>query len=124
MRVLLLTVLLVLVGCSAEAEVQDQVRSLLKDPESARFESVSVREIDGTRVACGLVNAKNALGGYAGSQSFMLKGDKLWLAQNSKQSFAVTSCCGMEITTSRTPEREAEILAVCTPDLPEPVTLY
>jgi hypothetical protein len=120
---MLLIVVLVLAGCSAEAEVQDQVRSLLKDPESARFESVTVREIDGTRVACGSVNAKNSMGGYAGASSFMLKGDQLWLAQNAEESFATTVCCGLEITTSRTAEQEAEQFKTCRPGLPEPITV-
>lgn len=124
MRMLLLIVMLVLAGCGGpEAEVQDLVRTTLKDPESARFESLSVREIDGVRVACGVVNAKNSLGGYVGGQAFMLKGDQLWLARSSDESFATTTCCGLDITTGRTAEQEAEIRAICAPRLPEPITI-
>jgi len=52
-------------------EVEEQVRARLKDPESARFSGVWIGP--DAKYACGDVNAKNAMGGYAGSTAFMLQ---------------------------------------------------
>lgn len=51
------------------ARAQDAVRRELKDPESAKFEHVTVFA-GGT--TCGRVNAKTAFGGYGGFQEFVL----------------------------------------------------
>ncbi len=48
---------------SAEAAV----RQTLRDPDSAKFSDVSIR--DGA--VCGAVNAKNAYGGYVGTRRFV-----------------------------------------------------
>lgn len=48
------------------------MRSRLKDPESARFESLIVARFSGAPVVCGHVNAKNGFGGYTGPKAFML----------------------------------------------------
>jgi hypothetical protein len=44
----------------------------LKDPDSAKFQWVSVRYLPGTQATdyCSLVNAKNSFGGYIGFQTF------------------------------------------------------
>lgn len=54
------------------AQVEQGVRDALKDPDSAKFSSLtgSVSET-GTVAACGLVNAKNSFGGYTGKAPFM-----------------------------------------------------
>lgn len=49
------------------ATARAAVLSALKDPSSARFEG----EIVYPAAVCGLVNAKNAYGGYAGSTVFL-----------------------------------------------------
>lgn len=49
---------------------QDRVRAVLKDPESARFQNLSIKTFEGERVVCGQVNAKNAYGGYVGFTRF------------------------------------------------------
>lgn len=47
------------------------VRANLKDPESARFESLTaVKDAAGDTIVCGMVNAKNSYGGYTGKQQF------------------------------------------------------
>ena len=62
--------LLMMFGSAASAEPIDDARAAvikkLKDPESARFTDV---RINGEAV-CGLVNAKNAMGGYPGAHKF------------------------------------------------------
>ena len=50
---------------------QDRLRAQLKDGESARFRNLFVSRAGGAPVACGEVNAKNALGGYAGFQRWL-----------------------------------------------------
>ena len=48
------------------------VRSSLNDPSSARVDGVRTSQnAEGVTFACGTVNAKNALGGYAGKTPFM-----------------------------------------------------
>jgi len=54
------------------AVVQSSLRKALKDPDSARFGTVAAaRGPDGAITVCGMVNAKNAYGGYTGEQPFM-----------------------------------------------------
>lgn len=47
----------------AQASTQVAVRSILKDPDSAKFEFVNEN--------CGTVNSKNSFGGYVGSRRFV-----------------------------------------------------
>lgn len=63
---------------SPVARATEQVRALLKDPDSAKFDQVTVHPGKGT--VCGYVNAKNGMGGYAGSRAFILfpDGDIRW----------------------------------------------
>ncbi|MCM2441059.1 hypothetical protein HGO34_15165 [Agrobacterium vitis] len=57
---------------SEEALVEQTVRDGFKDPESARFDEVAATQSqDGGVVVCGLVNARNSFGGYAGRSPFM-----------------------------------------------------
>jgi len=54
-----------------ERVVQNEVKQRLKDPWSAQFKSIAfVKAPDGSTVVCGLVNAKNAMGAYAGFVPF------------------------------------------------------
>jgi hypothetical protein len=48
-----------------------QVRDLLKDPDSAKFQKIRIRDYQGEVVVCGEVNAKNSYGGYAGYRLFI-----------------------------------------------------
>lgn len=50
-------------------DAKDAVRAQLKDPASAIFHEVKVNKENGA--ACGLVNAKNAMGGYVGKRGFL-----------------------------------------------------
>ena len=56
-------------------QAQELVRDNLRDPESARFRNVQAGRLDGEDVVCGLVNAKNAYGGYAGFHAFLVHED-------------------------------------------------
>lgn len=47
----------------AQASTQVAVRSILKDPDSAKFEFLNEN--------CGTVNSKNSFGGYGGSRRFV-----------------------------------------------------
>ena len=51
--------------------VQELVKATLKDPSSANFRAITVHKDTGQ--ACGLVNAKNSLGGYTGEREFVVK---------------------------------------------------
>lgn len=51
-------------------DAKNAVSSRLKDPESARFSGVYVTG----NIVCGLVNARNSFGGYAGDMRFVSAG--------------------------------------------------
>lgn len=50
------------------------VEARLKDPDSAKFSPMTVRDKDGVVTVCGDVNAKNGFGGYGGDQSYIVTG--------------------------------------------------
>ncbi len=58
-------------------KAEQEVRKQLRDPESARFEHVKV--YPGNNAACGLVNARNSMGGYTGARFFVLMNGVLTL---------------------------------------------
>lgn len=59
---------------------QQRVARALRDPESARFsESFS----SASNAICGLVNAKNAMGGYSGSRRFISTPDRVMVESES-----------------------------------------
>ena len=52
--------------------LQSSISAQLKDPESARFSvTKATKGPSGLVMACGLVNAKNSLGGYVGAQPYI-----------------------------------------------------
>lgn len=57
------------------AKIEKRVRAALKDPVSARFSGAYVSQKGGMPVVCGMVNSKNSLGGYSGSQRFLAAGE-------------------------------------------------
>ena len=57
-----------------ERMVKEAVREVLKDPQSAQFESLDTFVIAGRRTTCGQVNAKNSYGGYTGKTLFWTHG--------------------------------------------------
>lgn len=57
-----------------ERMVKDAVREVLKDPQSAQFDSLDTFVIAGRRTTCGQVNAKNSYGGYVGKTLFWTHG--------------------------------------------------
>lgn len=66
---------------------KESVLARLKDPDSATFKEVYFfRSKSDVPVACGQVNSKNALGGYAGYQHFISAGspDRTWLEDDVK----------------------------------------
>lgn len=72
MRLLLVTVAsvfcLALSACGPQGEAKDAVKSMLNDPDSAKFSHLSNGVSKGD--VCGLVNAKNRMGGYVGDTPF------------------------------------------------------
>lgn len=58
-------------GPSSEDRCKELVRNNLKDPDSANFKDVQAAYRDGKLTLCkGMVNAKNAMGGYVGFRRF------------------------------------------------------
>jgi hypothetical protein len=55
-------------------DAQQHVRSRLRDPTSAQFQSVRLTrgQDENRRVVCGEVNARNALGGFTGYRRFVI----------------------------------------------------
>lgn len=61
----------------------------LRDPESAQYRDIyGVQTQNGTRVVCGMVNAKNAYGGYVGFMPFSVAGDTAIVASQVSNSSA------------------------------------
>jgi hypothetical protein len=54
-------------------KVKEIVKAYLKDPNSAEFRLIKINK--GGESACGLVNAKNSMGGYTGDKQFIVQGD-------------------------------------------------
>lgn len=64
--------LALLAGCSDSSAARDAVKAGLKDPDSAEFGAIDVREGPGGKWACVTVNARNSFGGYTGDQQVKL----------------------------------------------------
>lgn len=75
---MLIALFMVLPGCgqgesSITQAAADRVSQRLKDPSSAQFRNLTYHNINGfAHVVCGEVNAKNAMGGYAGFRPFIV----------------------------------------------------
>lgn len=54
---------------------QRRIRSVLRDPDSARFGKTYPLVRDGLPVTCGFVNAKNGFGGYTGERMWIVIAD-------------------------------------------------
>lgn len=50
--------------------IAEQVKDLLKDPDSAKFKWMRLYGLSGVETYCGMVNAKNSYGGYTGYSIF------------------------------------------------------
>lgn len=69
---------IILTGCSNESEVQELVRSQLKDPDSAKFGDLIVST--SKKTACIYWNAKNSFGGYTeGNIAELSKDGDSWI---------------------------------------------
>lgn len=55
-------------------DAQIAVESQLRDPKSAQWGAIVVRDKGDATVVCGMVNAKNAFGGYVGERPFIYEG--------------------------------------------------
>jgi hypothetical protein len=72
---LILLFVFILSACNQDSALQKSIISVLKDPDSAKFGKVEHFK----SYACYEVNAKNAMGGYTGTQvAFMKKIDGSW----------------------------------------------
>jgi hypothetical protein len=60
----------ILTGCGVESDAKKAVKTLLNDPGSAEFSNLTKHKDN----ACGLVNAKNRMGGYVGNTPFFYIG--------------------------------------------------
>lgn len=63
------------------------VKTMLNDPESARFEDLKVR-MD-KKIVCGSVNAKNKFGGYVGFRRFHFQEGGMVVLDDGKGSLAI-----------------------------------
>lgn len=77
-----------LVGChSAQREAEERAKSalgeLLLDPNSVQLRTVHIgKKYQGKTTVCGEVNAKNAMGGYAGFKPFLVAGTVASIEKN------------------------------------------
>ena len=79
-KIAILIFALMLAACGDESDAQKAVKSILKDPDSAKFgKTTLLKGADGKDYACVTVNAKNAMGGYVGDkQSVVIKLKDQW----------------------------------------------
>jgi hypothetical protein len=94
MRYIVLIAAFGLVGC-ADRGVEDAVRQVMKDPDSAQFRDIE-RCKESDKVWLGEVNAKNAFGAYAGYTIFFYDGDEVYLPDHPRFEGAATRCLGIE----------------------------
>ena len=52
--------------------VAPMIGPFLKDPDSAKYQTITMRKRLGSTVFCGEVNSKNSFGGYVGWRSFII----------------------------------------------------
>lgn len=79
-----------LAGCGHQREIEAKVRSTLKISDDAKFSQVQVSK-DGW-AACGMVNAKNSIGGYIGDNFFMVIAGEVRFAGN-EDATDMKNCC-------------------------------
>lgn len=116
MKKYVIVLLALLAGCSSPDRYAEKVvRIVLTDPDSAKFDGVFTSLGGDT---CGLVNSKNRFGGYVGDMSFMIRGDKLWLANTDEESTLIQACCA-----ASSAEEIAMVKDFCT-KLPQPIQIY
>jgi hypothetical protein len=66
----------------------EQVKYVLKDPESARFRSEFIGK-DGA--VCGFVNSKNSYGGYSGFQRYIATQDQVVIDSDEREAWKMDS---------------------------------
>jgi hypothetical protein len=94
MRVALLIVALFGAGCSQlpmgqVADAKKVAANALRDPSSAQFRNVKAVTNDLGAAVCGEINGKNAFGGYAGFQDFVVVGQRAWVQTGADASSSV-----------------------------------
>jgi hypothetical protein len=50
---------------------QEDIKAILRDPDSALFSSINVSQRTSARVVCGIVNSRNGFGGMTGGKRFI-----------------------------------------------------
>lgn len=102
----LLALAVALSGCNLyqQHEAEGKVRAQLRDPESAQFSEVT--SAGNGMLVCGMVNAKNGMGGYVGRRKFVVWGDSdVAVAQDEIENIRFDTCC--MILTSAVENRRA-----------------
>lgn len=68
---------ILLSGCDRYGDAKKAVKAALIDPESAQFDDVTAGKEAG--IVCGLVNAKNRMGGYIGRMPFYTRNGVVYM---------------------------------------------
>ena len=63
-----------------KSKAKEAVLNKLKDPDSAKFGPMTVRDDHGTPVVCGTVNSKNGFGGFTGYTVFFVEKTEVQVA--------------------------------------------
>lgn len=86
--------IVLLMGCSEKTnEVEDSVREILIDPDSAKFFDI----VTENGITCGIVNSKNEMGGYSGRRTFTIRDGRVsFLGDDSFAEDLETAPCSME----------------------------
>lgn len=89
----------------SEPSWQASIKERLRDPDSAKFRDVVSGTVNGVRLTCGYINAKNGFGGYDGYDLFVVVGGKAMTNQD---------LWDMAATLGRYPAFHDEAAALCT----------
>jgi hypothetical protein len=86
---------------NSEGFVTMMVKQHLSDPDSARLSNVTAYRTANKLTFCGLVNAKNRMGGYAGPTPFILADSGVFLGSDATPERIASECKGSIVTEVR-----------------------
>jgi len=93
----------------SENETKEKVKSVLKDPDSAKFQNIkTVINSIGQESICGEVNARNSFGGYTGFSSFSYTNGTVIFFEENVHQYDLSGCAGPQMELEARLRNEAD----------------